>query len=159
MRPGKKPTSTAAAGNWLQCATTVPFFAEDVAVVFVPAVEVVVVGVCVANDVACDVELGDFDEVVEGLDITQLLFWQEYPRGQHAVAHFSKEPLRSVLCNSLEGELVTFCFVISQLIGVIVLQSVPEGQHIADLLSLKATHVELVEQQKSEGRPALLHGL
>ena len=45
----------------------------------------------------------------------------------------------------------------SQLMGAIVLQSVPAGQHIADLLSLKAMHVWLDEQQKFEGKPPVLH--
>jgi len=45
------------------------------------------------------------------------------------------------------------------LIGCMVEQSLPEGQHIADLPSLKATHVEVDGQQKLPGRPFLLQGV
>lgn len=38
------------------------------------------------------------------------------------------------------------------------MQLSPLGQHIADLLSLKAIHCWFDGQQKFEGRPALLHG-
>ncbi len=43
--------------------------------------------------------------------------------------------------------------------AVIVEQLCPVGQHIADFLLLKGTHVLVVGQQKLLGRPSWLHGV
>ena len=90
--------------------------------------------------------------------ITQFPFWQLKPFGQQALPHFCNAPERSVLCSWLSGVKVAFCFDVSQLIGLMVLQLSPLGQHIADLLSLKAMHCWSEGQQKFEGRLFLLHG-
>ena len=43
--------------------------------------------------------------------------------------------------------------------AVIIEQLCPVGQHIADFLLLKETHVLVVGQQKLLGRPSWLHGV
>ena len=117
------------------------------------ALSVVVV---VGFEVGVELEAFEVEDVVVAM--TQLLSLHVKPFGQHCVPHVASVPVRSVLCSWLAGELVAFCFDISQLKGAIVLQSCPKGQQIADLLLLKAMHCWADGQQKFAGRPAMLHG-
>ncbi len=143
--PGKKPTRIAGMGNLLHSVVrVVDVFMED----------------------AGDVDVG-FEEVAEeGAEeedapgttvwsafITQFpLELQLKPNGQHSVPQLGRVAERAVVLRVLSGNAATFCNVMLQGIGLIVLQSVL-GQQRRVVLPASGMQAWPAGQQKFEGRP------
>ena len=164
--PGKKPASIAEAGNLFSCAVAVASD-EAAADVALAALLLVELGLLVEEaEAGLDVEAGAFvleaglaDDEADTC-ITHRPWLQMNPFGQHVLLlpHVERVPVSSILCSWFCGWSVAFCALKSQVSGDIELQSRPFGQQMADLLSLKAVHVESDGQQKLDGRPGLLQG-
>ncbi len=135
--PGKKPTSTAATGKASQSAS------EDVVGSELPVDKV---GTLVGPGVGLDVGL----DVLES--ITHCSFSQMKPRGQQSAPHAANFSVRSVFLTGLSGWVVAFCRLISQLMGLIIWQLWPSGQHIMEVALLSGTHLVEDGQQKLEGK-------
>lgn len=91
--------------------------------------------------------------------MAQRPLWHLYPRGQHSEPHVSSVAVRLVVWMAFEGCRVAFCWLMSQVMGLMNLQSWPSGQHITDvasppapLSSFRAVHVVLEGQQKELGK-------
>ena len=110
----------------------------------------------VEDEAAAVVE--DFEAVLEEGPTAHWPFKQVKPFGQQLPLQVSNVPDKSVEKSWLSGCRVAFCWVISQLMAVMVEQLWPVGQQIADFLLLKGTHVLVVGQQKLSGNPSILHG-
>ncbi|MCJ1455860.1 hypothetical protein MMC28_006217 [Mycoblastus sanguinarius] len=94
-----------------------------------------------------------------GDDMMHWLLLQLKPNGQHWLPQDGSVPSNCVVKSSLWGLVAAFCLERSQLSGDMVEQSRPVGQHIAELLSLKATHCVSDGQQKLPGRPEWLQAV
>ena len=164
-RPGKRPARTAGAGKFLHFPPLadaghlpgevllaaspdggVGALDEDV---LEPVV--VIVG-CEELDLEVVEEAGEEEDEEEADTTTHALPLQLKPAGQHFEPQVCRVGLKSVVNISLPGCAVAFCWLMSQLIGLMVEQSLPMGQQKADLLSLKAMHVLVEGQQKLLGR-------
>lgn len=148
--PGKKPATTAVAGNLLHCAVR----GSGAAVVEEEDEEDVEAGV---EEV---VEDGAEDELAPGATvwsafITQFpLVSQVKPNGQQFDPQVGRATLRDIVFSELSGWAVIFCNCISQTMVLMVLQSEPLGQHKTVVFAASGMQVCPVGQQKFDGRPA-----
>lgn len=150
-RPGKKPTRTAVIGNLLHDS-------EMGAVVLNTGVDVAdddeAVGRAVEAVVEVEVEDEEIGAVCWLAFISQSLFeLQLYPKGQHWLPHVGRFPDKSVVMSEMPGCAVTFCWVMSHEIDLIVRQDLPVGQHSTVVLAASTTQLFPDGQQKSDGRP------
>ena len=160
--PGKKPASTAAAGNLSQ------LLLQAAGRVELPLPPPRGVPVAEADDEADDeeepVEEGfgdDVEDADEGADDdaaepwrTHSLLLQSYPAGQQVSGpQLGRLPASWVVCRGLVGNAVALRKLREQGIGLMVLQDLPAGQHIADSLLLKTLQVVSGPQQKFAGSP------
>lgn len=76
------------------------------------------------------------------------------PKGQHMVPHLVMLELSAIVLIAESGFAVTFCFWISQLIGVMEEHIFPAGQQIAVVFPARAIHFWPRGQQNSGGIPA-----
>lgn len=129
--PGKNPTSTAVAGNLLQDSAigAVPF----VLMTGITEADCVLVEECVGDVVAEaeaeDVGVGGTESCWFAFIMQTPFVLQLYPKGQHPLPHVNNVDVSAVVCNVLPGFKVPFCLVMSQVMGWIVAQSDPLGQH------------------------------
>lgn len=91
--------------------------------------------------------------------MAQRPLWHLYPSGQHSEPHVSSVAVRFVVWMAFEGCREAFCWLMSQVMGLMNLQSWPSGQHITEvasppepLSSLRAVQVVLEGQQKELGK-------
>lgn len=96
-----------------------------------------------------------FEEVSSS--VTHFLPLHLYPCGQQAPAHSGSLSSSRVVLTELEGSAVAFWSRVSQGIGRIDVQSAPLGQQITVLASSTAMHVEVIGQQKFEGKSGSPH--
>ena len=172
-RPGKNPTRTARTGNFwhwapldltehLQGLAALPRALEvEVGLLEAEMLELVVVveglPFGVEDGVEAIVEVAEAE--AGGDDMMHWLLLQLKPNGQHWLPQDGSVPSNCVVKSSLWGLVAAFCLERSQLSGDMVEQSRPVGQHIAELLSLKATHCVSDGQQKLPGRPEWLQAV
>ncbi|EER23003.1 hypothetical protein CPC735_020310 [Coccidioides posadasii C735 delta SOWgp] len=102
----------------------------------------------VGSGVVIDVEDAVFEGVVSTL---QLPLSHTYPWGQHPLPHCERGSRSFVVLTTLEGSLDTFCRCISQVIGLIVVQSLPLGQQTRVVELSRLRQVEDLGQQKLDG--------
>jgi hypothetical protein len=166
-RPGTKPAMMARAGNFSHWALAIAVCDEGCLVAVLETVlgftvdgeeeSVLLVGEVLRGLVVDFGTLAIVDEAALAF-ITHWLFWQLNPLGQQAPPHASNFPSKSVLCSWFVGYRAAFCCVTSQVIGAIVLQSWPVGQHTTDAALLNGIHAESDGQQKVDKTPVRLQG-
>jgi hypothetical protein len=158
-RPGKKPTRTAGAGNLLQDSVirAVPF----VLVTGITEADCVLVEDCVGDAVGAaeeeDVGVGGAESCWFAFMMQTPFVLQLYPKGQHPVPHVNNVDVSAVVCSVLAGFNVPFCLEMSQVMGWIVAQSEPFGQHNTVVFAARGMQVWPCGQQKEDGRPASVH--
>jgi hypothetical protein len=106
-RPGKKPATTAAAGNFLQCEDTVDSQVEFEDEATFVAVEVGLEKLELVDEAVDEAAAGDDDEL--GWITVHPPLEQEYPCGQQALPHCTNGTLSFVVKRAPFGWDVTFC--------------------------------------------------